>query len=358
VSRTATDGCIFLTGAAGVVGQALLAELDAGDGPVLCLRHKSALPIADEAQIAGDLQAPRLGLSGPAFRELAKRVRCVVHAGAETRWTRTSEEIAQTNQHGTETMLELAALADAQLHYVGTAFAVADDRPVAEPGRADGSAPLGRGLSAYLASKRAADRLVTNSRVPGTVIRPSYIVGDASSGVIARFQGLYRIVSLALRNMIPAVPVRADAVTDFVPQDLVARSLAAVVRTEAREGCLWITAGERALHAGEFLDVAMRLAAALGIEADRPRLMAPDVIERLIRPVFLARLPPEAHEMFDEMLGMTALLGRSDALPSSLEDVERRFGVSTAFDPRAALEHSLRYWAEQKGLAQAETARR
>jgi nucleoside-diphosphate-sugar epimerase len=355
VSRRAADGCIFLTGAAGVVGQALLAELDAGDGAILCLRHRSALPIPDEAQLAGDLRAPRLGLGDPAFRELAKRVRCVVHAGAETRWTRTAEEIARTNQHGTETMLELAALADAPLHYVGTAFAVAEQ--VADPTQADDSAPLGRGLSAYLASKRAADRLVTTSGVPGVVVRPAYIIGDASSGVIARFQGLYRIVSLALRNMIPAVPVRADAITDFVPQDLVARSLAAVIRAEAREGSLWVTSGERALRAGEFLDVAMRLAAALGIEADRPRLMAPDVIDRLIRPVFLKRLPPEAHELFDDMLGMTALLGRSDPLPSSLSEIEQRFGISTAFDPRAALEQSLRYWAEQKGLVQAQAAR-
>jgi nucleoside-diphosphate-sugar epimerase len=345
------DRRIFVTGASGVIGSAVLAEL--GSDGVLCLRHRTELPVPAAAQREGDLRRPRMGMSRETFRALAREVDGVLHIGAETRWGSDPAEIERTNRIGTEAALELAALADAPLHYVSTAFVpMAADRGDGGTG-ADDALDLERGLDAYLASKAAADAAVLASGVPGTVVRPSYVIGDSRSGRIARFQGLYRIVSLAVRNLIPAVPVPPAAITDFVPQDVVARTIAAVVRADAREGELWITAGERALRAGEFLDLAVELAQRLGLDVHRPRLMSPDVVDRLIRPVFVARLPHEARKLFDDMIAMTSLLGRASTLPSSLEQVERRFGVDVGYEPRAALERSLVYWAQQKGLARA-----
>jgi nucleoside-diphosphate-sugar epimerase len=349
-------GRIFVTGGSGVIGQALLAELDPQE--VMCLRHASPLPVPVGSQVSGDICEPRMGLDRGAFRELAKRTSCVVHMAAETRWTSDPKKIELTHRAGAQTAMELAALADVSLHYISTAFIPVEG---SEPAGAWGlSAPandLRSGLDAYLSSKAAADRLVASSGIPGTIIRPSYVIGNSASGAIARFQGLYRVVSLALRNLIPALPVHPDSVTDFVPQDVVARAILGVIRADAHSGELWVTAGERALRAGEFLDLALELAERLGLEASRPRLMPPDVIDRLIRPVFIDHLPQTMQQMFDDMLAMTTLLGHAGLLPSSLELIEEHFDTEVLFDPRSALEHSLLYWAEQKGLLAREELR-
>jgi nucleoside-diphosphate-sugar epimerase len=340
---------IFLTGGAGVIGHALLAELDPAE--VMCLRHISALPVALDSQLSGDICEPRMGLDQRAFRELARGTSCVVHMAAETRWASDPRKIELTHRVGAETALELAALADAPLHYISTAFIpIQGSEPSGAEAPSSGVNDLRSGLDAYLMSKAAADRLIATSGIPGTIIRPSYVIGDSASGEIAHFQGLYRIVSLALRNLIPALPVRPDSVTDFVPQDVVARTILGAIRANARSGELWVTAGERALRAGEFLDLALDLAGRIGLEANRPRLMSPDVIDRLIRPVFIEQLPHAMQQMFDDMLAMTTLLGHAGVLPSSLQLIEESFDMEVVFDPRAALEHSLLYWAEQKGL--------
>jgi thioester reductase-like protein len=299
-----------------------------------------------------------MGLSPERFRELARRTRSVVHAGAQTNWSRDPAEIARANRVGTESALELAALAEVPIHYVGTAFMSMAGGTRLASGRATEAVDMDRGIDAYLASKAASDELVATSGLPHTIVRPSYIVGDSNTGQIARFQGLHRVVSLALRGMVPVVPIRPDAHADFVPQDLVARVLATLVENDANDGEVWVTAGERAMRAAEFLDIAHGLAQELGLSAHRPRLVPPGVVDRLIRPVFIAKLPKDMRRQFDDMLAMTAILAHAHVLPSSLDELEARYGVDLSFDQRTALRRSLVYWAEVKGLVPAQGAAR
>ena len=343
---------IFLTGASGVLGHALLAELD--ENEVICLTHSRPAPVPAESQIRGDLQQPRMGLSEPEFRELARRTRSVVHAAAQTNWSRDPEEIVRTNRVGTESALELAALAEVPIHYVSTAFMSMAGGTRIRSGRAEQVLDMDRGVDAYLGSKAEADELVANSGLPHTIIRPSYIVGDSRTGEIARFQGLHKVVSLALRGMVPVVPMKPDAYADFVPQDLVARAMVALIENDANDGEVWITAGERAMRAIEFLELAVGLAEELGLDPPvKPRLVPPGIVDRLIRPVFIAKLPKKVRNQFDEMLAMTAILAHSHLMQSSLDDLEARYGVDLELDQRTALKRTLIYWAEAKGLVPA-----
>ncbi|MYS56661.1 NAD-dependent epimerase/dehydratase family protein, partial [Streptomyces sp. SID6013] len=112
---------LLLTGGSGVLGRALIDEL-APDYDLLCLRRSRPLHDPRVRELEGDLLAPRLGLSPGAWYELALRVDVVLHSAAQTNWRTPPEEIMRTNTLGAETLIDLAARADAPFYLVSTAF--------------------------------------------------------------------------------------------------------------------------------------------------------------------------------------------------------------------------------------------
>ncbi|HEX8743559.1 MAG TPA: SDR family oxidoreductase [Thermoleophilaceae bacterium] len=341
-------GTIFLTGGSGVLGQALLAELTSER--VICLRHRGQPPVPDSAQLAGDLRSPRMGLSEADFRRVAAATDYVVHAGATTNWTDDPADIERVNRTGTERAIELARAAGAPLLYVGTAFVARAEMTRSAAGRARNPSQVDRGLDAYLASKQAGEDAVRDAGIPATIVRAPMIVGDSRSGRIARFQGAYHIASLTVRNLLPVAPLGADNPIDFLPQDVLARTIAALVRSGRSGDELWLTAGERSVRARELLDISIQLAEELGRPVDRPRFVKPDVVDRLIRPVFIAELEPSRRRSFDLMLATTSLFTTPEPLPSSLPELERSLGIDLGVDLAAAFRRSLDYWAERKRL--------
>src|SRR5437763_4368557 len=146
---------ILVTGASGVIGHAVAAELRAER--VIGLVHSNA-PAPDlEEVITCDLAAPRLGLASDTWRDLATRTDAIVHAAALTAWGRPRESYEAINVRGTLRVIELARAAGAPVHYVSTIFVLALD---------------GGGLSPenlvrnYIWSKLECERLLAASGVP------------------------------------------------------------------------------------------------------------------------------------------------------------------------------------------------
>src|SRR5437899_4548928 len=73
---------VLLTGATGVVGQALLPRL--GRHKVICLLHTTALSAPRTKVLRGDIRLPCLGLSHSDFKELSAVTDVIVHAAADT----------------------------------------------------------------------------------------------------------------------------------------------------------------------------------------------------------------------------------------------------------------------------------
>ncbi|WP_037880144.1 SDR family oxidoreductase [Streptomyces sp. NRRL F-5727] len=336
---------VLLTGASGVVGSALLPRLS--DCRTIALTHRTPVAGADE-QLAGDLTAPRLGLDADAYRRLAARVDAIVHCAAVTGFSSGAEAAHALNTAGTRQMTRLAADADAVLYHVSTAFVDRTDLTRAQLGQDHGDATARP--EDYLDSKRAGEDVVRSSGVPAVIIRPSVVIGDAATGAISAFQGLHGIVHGLLRGLLPLVPLPADSPVDFVPQDVVAATIAGLVRQGRRDGEVWVTAGADALRTEAALRVIHDTAEELGLKAAPPRIVGPEMVDRLIRPVFIANLHPRARRRFDDMLAMTALFAHGHVFPTSLGRIAGIPDALSTSELESALRASVAYMARTRGM--------
>jgi nucleoside-diphosphate-sugar epimerase len=338
-----TRQTILLTGASGVLGTALLPKLAGHD--IISLTHRAAPAHAGRA-VPGDLTAPRLGVDARVYRQLTEQVDTVVHCAAVTDFSAGREATDALNVAGTKSMLEFAAEAGAHLYYVSTAFVARTQLARAAAGEAAADP------ADYLASKRAAELLVRASGLPATIVRPAIVIGDSATGRIAKLQGLHNLALAVLKNSLPLLPLAADSLIDALPQDLVAHAIACLVEARLGGGEYWLTAGRNALTAHQMINTAIGIGQGLGIEVVPPRLVSPDMVDRLIRPVFIDPLPSAVRRRFDDMIMMTALFGGAEPFPSSLARIPGCHEPTT-WELTEAFAASVSHLIKVKGLARA-----
>ena len=312
----------------------------------MCLVHRSPVSGPDVTVALGDIVEPMFGLAEHAYVELAAKVDAVNHCAAVTDFNRTDGSLEATNIAGTEHVAAFAAAANAVLYHVSTAFVhttVDGDR--------------GRTAIGYAASKLAGEQVVRSSGVPHAIIRPSVVIGDSATGEIAAFQGLYQVAAGMFAGLVPMIPFDPGWPIDFVPVDVVADAIACVAEKRVSEGEFWITAGNRALRLDESVAVGVEFARSLGVNADMPRFVPPEMFDRLIGPVFLDALPGKIRRNVLRMLEFfTAYLQSGETKPSSLDQLVA-LGARPLPDQRESLRNSLRYWAARNGYGQAGTGR-
>jgi thioester reductase-like protein len=260
---------VLLTGATGFVGRYLLRGLLVSGRRVAVLardergataeeRVRALSPLWEGARhdrpacpvvLAGDLRAPRLGLSAAGRHWAARHVCCVVHAAADVSFRPSpGGDPWATNVEGTERLLDLcAALGVPEFHHVSTAFVCGDRAgPVGEVELCRGQ----RFHNDYERSKFEAEARVRAARgVRATVYRPSVVVGDSRTGYTSSYHGFYRFLELgdrvaapqpalrSARRFLPLrLPLTGDEPRNLVPVDWVARAVAEVVNDPRRHG--------------------------------------------------------------------------------------------------------------------------
>jgi thioester reductase-like protein len=325
---------VFLTGASGVIGRALVSRLR--DVDLLCLTRQNNVSGEHVTLLPGDVSLPRLGLQPGLYDSIARQIDCVVHSAAATGFNQPRELLERTNVDGTRNVLELAATADAPLYHLSTAFV----RPEAR---------WPDGFNPYESSKRQAEELLASAQDRVVVIRPSLVIGDSRTGEIARFGGFYLVLRLFLRGYLPLVPADPDACADFVPQDLVAEAIASLVEQGITTGEYWLTAGDRRLRIRDLAQVCVDFAQAAGHTLDYPKFVSEETFERLIRPVFLPSLPVPVRRTLESVLELLKYFNIARPFPSSFAELEQK-GMTPCLPPPAdALQSSLRYWADASG---------
>jgi thioester reductase-like protein len=331
---------LLLTGAAGVLGQALIQEL-VTDHDIICLRRRSSADDPRVTEIAGDLTVDGLGLPDADLDRLTRRIDVVLHAAAATSWSLAPKEIISTNVTGTERMLRLAERAQAPLYYVSTAFT---ERPVL---RGEDSRFVGP--KAYVDSKIAAEQLVRDSGQPTAIVRPSIVIGDSTDGRISAFQGIHKAIRAVVRGIAPMIPAHPSALVDVVPQDVVAQATAALIRRRETGGEHWLTAGPDALTVQEMLDVCLTVARRAGTDPARPRLVPTETVDRLLLPLMTDVIPASMRRRFDDLITLMLLFQSTTALPTSLPALG--FGEQVTKQALlVAFERGVEYWAVDRGI--------
>lgn len=342
----AAGGKIFITGASGVVGQALLKRLPRED--VICLTHRQPIGAPRVETVTGDIRKPMFGLSPRDFDRLSRRIGWIVHSAASTNFAAGAEELDQINVQGTRNLLDLADRADASTIYVSTAFV----QPVGTHGTGDG-------FNAYERSKQAAERLVRESGLPVSIVRPSIVIGDSRTGFTTGFQGFYHVLGLILGNSLPVLPASPDGRVDIIPQDFVAEAIANLLLSEVRQGEFWLTAGRHAPMLEALVTTAARTVAAYSGERIVPPHLAPwggagdPYTDRKNR----RNLAPAARSALMQLEAYGKYLSVETPLPSSFSEMAL---LSTTLDAnrlKTAFIRSVLYWAEATRGAPAETAR-
>lgn len=331
---------ILLTGATGVVGRALVAEL-AADHEVICLRRRRPLDDPRVTELDGDLDRDDLGLSAARRAALAGRLDLIIHAAAATSWRASRRDVFATNVDGTGRMLALAAELGVPFYYLSTAFVA---RP---PQERDGATYTGP--AAYLASKIEAEQRVRASGVPAVIVRPSVVIGNSQDGWIAAFQGLHRAAGAVVRGEAPLVPADATSTIDLMPQDVVARAIGALVRGRVTTGEYWLTAGEGAPLVADMIEVAVAIGHRLGIFPHRPRLIPIEAVDRLLLPLLAEAGSPVLRRRFRDFTELMLLFQSGTALPSSMAELGLGAQV-TRPALMAAFSRSMEFWARRTGL--------
>ncbi|WP_217169680.1 SDR family oxidoreductase [Streptomyces sp. AC512_CC834] len=331
---------LLLTGGSGVLGRALIDEL-APDYDLLCLRRARPLHDPRVREIEGDLLAPRLGLDAGAWYELALRVDVVLHSAAQTNWRTPPEEIVRTNTLGAETMLDLAARADAPLYLVSTAF-VANTPSEEDQERFPGAA-------AYLASKSRAEQLMRDAGLPGAIVRPSVVMGHSSTGHIAGQQGLTKTIGAMVLGQVPVLPGAPEARVDMIPQDYVTRAVGDLIRGGVGSGEYWLTAGGQAPALSEIADTCAEFAVRHGLPRPlRPRLIPVEAVHRLLLPMLEGTsLPASVRQRFQHYAELLLVFQRELPFDSSLGTPHCGTRLTHA-DLRAALVRNLESWAADR----------
>ncbi|WP_200300875.1 SDR family oxidoreductase [Streptomyces adelaidensis] len=319
---------VLLTGGSGVLGTALIPQLR--HHRIIALAHRKP-PSGCDKVVHGDVSQPLLGLDAADYHKLCAEVDAVIHAAGMVKFSSTAEEMETLNVSGARGMSRFAVDADAPLIHVSTAYVARAEEIQAAGGDQAGRA--GSSPALYVTSKVAGEEIVRTSGAQAVIVRPSIIIGDSVTGEISEAQGLHTFAHNVLRNRLPFVPSDPTGYVDFVPQDLVARAIVTLMDRDVRQGEYWISSGSHSLTSHRLTEVIIEEAAAQGITVNPLRVLAPDIVERLMRPAFFDVVPDWAKARLDRLLDMTAVLFHKHPIPSSLTEIP---GCESAADVRAS----------------------
>ena len=239
---------ILLTGSTGFLGAHLLSELLATtNARVWCLvRAKDEagalhritdaaaryeLPAPADGRVLplpGDLAERRLGLSDARFRNLARDVDVIYHAGALVNFIYPYQDLRPANVAGTREIVRLAGLyRGIPVHYVSTT-AVLAGLGVAGVHAVTEETPLGypeRLRMGYVETKYVAEQMLRKAAragLPVAIYRPLDIVGSIDTGAWSTSTELCALIRFMTdTGLAPAI----DLPLDFVPADVCAAAI-------------------------------------------------------------------------------------------------------------------------------------
>lgn len=258
----------LVTGAAGLVGAQVCAELLAAGYRVIALVHRSTqIATADGPvrsarllPVTGDVRVTSCGLDAELLEVLEGRVEVVIHCAATTAFGETEAVYEELNVGGTRNAIALARRLGARLVQVSTAYVCGRLEDVAGPRAVFTEADLDCGQrfhNGYEASKLRAEQLVWEAHehgLPVAVVRPGIVCGDTRRGALRDHKNLYLVLKMITEGKLRTLPGRYGATVALAPVDLVARVVRYAV-TDQRDGETFHAVGADELSLRDISDV-------------------------------------------------------------------------------------------------------
>ena len=243
---------VFLTGASGTIGSALVPRLlaDPAQQVTVLLRAGQSSDLQTRLTglrvhwglaegdlrlqrlhaVQGDIALPQLGLSDAQQDDLSERLTHIIHCAASVKLNMALEEARATAVTPTRSVLALARRCAAQ----GQLQKVDLVSTVGVWGRTPGAMPerplpeVADFHNTYEAAKAEAERVVwaEGEGLPITVHRPSMVVGDSRDGRVIHFQVFYHLCEfLSGSRTFGIMPTLGHTRLDTVPVDWVADAI-------------------------------------------------------------------------------------------------------------------------------------
>ena len=228
----------FVTGATGFIGRRLVKALLARKGATVhfLVRAGSERKAAEllaywgvskarAIAVPGDLGADRLGVAADTLRALKGQIDAVYHLAAVYDLEADAESQVRVNIEGTRNLVAFAEAIDAgHLHHVSSIAAAGLYEGVFREDMFDEAEGLEH---PYFMTKHESEKIVRREcRIPWTVYRPAFVVGDSTTGEMDKIDGPYYFFKLIqrIRQILPpwapAVGLEGGRI-NIVPVDFV-----------------------------------------------------------------------------------------------------------------------------------------
>ncbi len=264
----------FVTGGTGFIGRFLIDNLLKRKGTIHVLVRKDSMKKFEALAkqrgwdrkrvlpVAGEMTAPKCGLSAAQVRALSGKVKHFFHLAAVYDMAASAESLHAANIDGTRNALDLAAALKAGCFHHTSSIAAAGMYPgVFREDMFDEAEGLD---DPYLRTKHDSEGLVrAETRIKWRIYRPGMVVGHSKTGEIDKIDGPYYFFTFlkklrqALPPWMPTLGIEGGRV-NIVPVDFVADAMDHIAHKPRLDGhCFHLTDPEP-LRVGEALNTFAR----------------------------------------------------------------------------------------------------
>ncbi|MFX1449239.1 MAG: SDR family oxidoreductase, partial [Promethearchaeota archaeon] len=267
---------VLFTGFPGFIGRRLLKELIKQNKniEIYALIIKSVKEKADKTinedsllkdkvkLIIGDISKPKLGLISKIYTDLTKKITDIFHLAAIYHLEVPKKLAWDVNVIGTYNMIKFALKCSNLFCFIHFSSIVAPGRKQGKIMEDELDSSVSLHENHYEITKHVSEYLVRkyDNRIPLIIIRPAIVIGESTTGITEKFDGIYPIFELGkggknLGRFIPRIQIKNSKLkVPLVPVDYIAKTVAYISDQEA---CIGHTfhLGSFDMHINHFIDI-------------------------------------------------------------------------------------------------------